>query len=1514
MNTFQRLLLATVFALGATLPSAWTQAQTQDYQAPAGAPFFLLTDTSYSSTEEAKVRLEMAGRDLGVLGETDGVDVALYRVAQPLPFLRAQKNLHRIELAAAMRPEGMANTLEFLWDSAWKKARKMWREVFASGLRKTVVEQAPQVKTSDTFLSPPPYLNAPAYTAPPGSSVAARFRYPLQFAKPAAPPKELKLLGSSSEFVAQNPGNVYIPLGKLAPGLYVVEAAVGKHRAVTLLFVSDTVAVSKTSAQQMLVWVAQRKDGQAAPKAQVVWSDLNGVLANGQTDAHGVAVFKHSAPQTSYAFGQDAAGGVFVSENFYYDSEIYNNKLYATTDRPLYRPGDEVNLKLYGREFTGARASKPMAASKVGITVLDAQGFPMFQEELDYLPERGAASTFKLPDTASAGGYEIRMRRGDDEYSAAFRVAYYVKPHFEILVEPAKATFKTGEIISGRVRLAYPDGKPVAKAVLDFSARAQVLTMVEGDLAYGGAFPLQLDKNQELITDSKGYASFNLPAAKEPSRLILSVLASDGAAQRVRSTKELLIERSASAYTLKPDRQFAAANESVGWRLAPADAAGVAQPPVKWVAMHQESQTKTDGAIAPGATSMSLQLVRPGSYTVQLRDAQDQLVGAAPFWVSGGELKPPTGSIEIVLDKARYKSGDVAKALITFPEPVTDALLTLERDSVEAYGRLQDGNRLATLRRLNDRQWEASVKVDAQFAPNMGFSVAYVYGGSFGFQNAGIAVEQPSVQISLKTDKASYQPGDTVTVDVQTTSDGKPVASHLTLGAVDEMVYVLQPEIAPSIQEFFYHARRNNVRTHSSLAFISYDEAGIPNTSLPRGRSTQERGVKLLERPRRDDKDTAYWAPSVLTDASGRARVSFKVPDALTRWRITARAFGLGAADGLVGEKRTYFLSDKPFYGKWTSPHWLREGDRPTASLAIFNQSGAASELQLALSGPAGFKPQTAKLSAAAGANFVSFPIEALASTGALKLTISQNGKTVDELETKLEVQARQWPNQREQFVSLPSGQTQLKIALPADATGLQAQPIGEGQSLWQPVADALLDYPYGCVEQTASRLIPLTLALNAMPAAQSKSSPLRAHLYAARLRLASMAGPNAVFGWWGNGTDSNALLSSYAYYADYLATQTLGMSLPRTHWERLIEIYAKNHANEPLAHRALSLWMMKEMGLPVATFASGLVDALQKQAALASTAAQAGSSWVLGDSGSQTAVALALAAQVAKSESLPWPTALDAPLLQARQALGQSPQLFAQALLLTTGVNNLAALQDTLRKLSEAEPTFDRAMGLVWLAKATQLTGGAAPEAKLAEPWRAFTTATGSAAWRWGAAGAVPAITLAEPAARTLTFALRYTTSAREAAALPATVARRLYRLERDGKTFSKKAVSPGDELSTTALYLDELEVASTRPLRWAIAELALPPGAFVEESTWGIDLGSADKAAPMARSVAQASRLGYTVAIDNLSGTKTVQHLLRFGQRGKFNLPGARVWRMYQPEGKAYEAGPASQVWNVQ
>ena len=137
--------------------------------------------------------------------------------------------------------------------------------------------------------------------------------------------------------------------------------------------------------------------------------------------------------------------------------------------------------------------------------------------------------------------------------------------------------------------------------------------------------------------------------------------------------------------------------------------------------------------------------------------------------------------------------------------------------------------------------------------------------------------------------------------------------------------------------------------------------------------------------------------------------------------------------------------------------------------------------------------------------------------------------------------------------------------------------------------------YPYGGVEQTASRLLPLSIAYPTLASNPRIRDRLRLIMQNSRLRLVQMAGPSASFTWWGMDGEPDAFLTAYAYYADWHASKALDLSLPPEHWQRVLEVYAKQAKNTPLLQRALILSFAKQMQLPVNTLLSGLIDDLAK-------------------------------------------------------------------------------------------------------------------------------------------------------------------------------------------------------------------------------------------------------------------------------------------------------------------------------
>lgn len=1511
-----------------------------------GQPFFLLTDSSFGSGQVAQVRLEAPGESRDMLSGYGGADIVVYKVPHPLAFLKTQKNLHRIDIRPNYRGEGLSNALTYLWSRWVMDARRAWERVFSYETRSQVTRARPEFKMPADGYPQPRYEQTSRFAPLPGYPIVARFRYPIWDAKTIKPPKGVKLEGSTS-FIGPQDGKVMIPVGRLPPGLYLVEAIIGDHSAHTLLFVSNTVAVVKSASNSLLAWTARRDSGKPVADAEIDWTDGMGVLRSGKTGADGALELTHIAPQRSYVLGRDPEGGVFISENFYYDSEIYNTKIYAVTDRPLYRPGDTVHVKFIGRTFQSATQSTPAAPATLKLDVLDPNGSTIASQAVDFTSASGADTRFTLPSRATGGGYTLRFDYLGDTYGAAFRVARYVKPHFDVNLMMDKPDYATGQALTGRISLRYPDGKPVRNGKVSITLRAQKVTMVGGELQYAGLFPIKLDQ-QELRTDDQGNVALDLPAAKEPSRYALTVFAQDGASYRVRVTREILIARGATSYRLAADKSFSAPDEEVPFTLTAningRNASG--NPPATWEWIRLESQTKSSGtvpAVRNGKTAFDVKFSESGSYMLSVRDKAGNLLAATSHWVSGAGLKALPGSVEIEFDKPRYRVGDTAQALITFPYPVDDALLTLERDKVEARALLSSGADWLTLQRIAPTQWKARIKVQEQFAPNMTFSVLYVHDGIYAFQNAGIVVEKPTIALTVKSDKPVYAPGDMVTLDLNDTFKDKPLPAHLTVSVVDEMVYLLQPEIAPNLPEFFYHVRRNNVRTTASLSFVSYDLATSALRGAPGGPQRgqyNERGVKVLERPRRDDIDTAAWQPDLLTDANGHAVMKFRMPDALTRWRITVRAV---SADGEVGQRTAYIRSDKALYLKWSGPTDFRSGDRPAVDLIAFNQGSTDVQARWTAKGAGLDLDQAVTLKP--GANYLRLP-QATLQAGAVDTALSVGGRQVDRLQTPIRLEPTGWPQDHQLQVPLAAASDVLSFPQ-ADAYGVHLRFVASDASQFARVADDLIAYPYGCTEQTSSRLIPLALAhdtlLRTDPAASRSKvvQSIETRLRDQRQRLALLAGFNGTFGWWGDGgAKGDAFLTAYAYYADKLAADSLGVTLPASNWQRALDIYRDASADDPLLQRVLTLWLLQQMGLPVATPLTGVAEQLARAGQPAVKAGDAahvpadnvasnGDSLIFSapDSALGRDAAIVLAAWTARSTSAVLPAGFNELAARAGAGLAASKLPLAQSLLLMVGSPAASGLDagDILARSGAAQATIDRSLTLLWLRAAMKPQTAAQSPVPTSSggTWAMALSPTGAADWRWQGKTLPQAVDVGNPQPG-ITAWVSYRSAAPSASELPVRIERALFRLdpiapkadqdkEATRGTFAAHLVAPGEALDSNALYVDQVTLTpqDRTALHYGLLEVPLPPGGSVEATSWGVGIAGlpgSDKPDPQPFERAATYEMGdlsYHQPVPLLAKPMVLRQLVRFSLPGTFRLPPARYFRMYQPQDQAYEGG---------
>jgi uncharacterized protein YfaS (alpha-2-macroglobulin family) len=399
--------------------------------------------------------------------------------------------------------------------------------------------------------------------------------------------------------------------------------------------------------------------------------------------------------------------------------------------------------------------------------------------------------------------------------------------------------------------------------------------------------------------------------------------------------------------------------------------------------------------------------------------------------------------------------------------------------------------------------------------------------------------------------------------------------------------------------------------------------------------------------------------------------------------------------------------------------------------------------------------------------------------------------------------------------------------------------------------------------------------------------------------------------------------MTAYAYYADWHAARVLGVTLPPEHWTRLLEVYRVRGGGEPLLHRTLAVWFMSEIGLPTKTLVDGLQDDAIGGDEPAARWRRPATSPLLADPTSSLArdIAVVLVAEMASRHGQTLRPAVATRLDVARAALVASGLPVARALLLLG--DRAAAVRDAeaiLERVRHEMPTFDRALTLVWVQKALGARPAASPAGlTLGRDWTLTTSWMGDRVWRFTGRGRPEALELAAAPATAVVAIVRYESAEPEQHQLPVTIERRLYRLAPDGKLGEMAATPVDDARGLNARDLDIEEVTLTpQPgtrVRFAALEVPLPPGADVERTTWGMKVRFGETApVPVERARHEPGDLRYVVPVGMLDAPLTVRHLVRFSQRGRFVLPPARLFRMYEPEEKAFEGeGKTARVVDV-
>ena len=149
---------------------------------------------------------------------------------------------------------------------------------------------------------------------------------------------------------------------------------------------------------------------------------------------------------------------------------VYNEvKVFAITDRPVYRPGSPVRFKFWAAR---ARYDQPgqseFAGRSFAVEIKNPKRDKVFAKEFTADSFGGFDGSFELPSDAMLGLYSVSTPNEGKGGFHAFLVEEYKKPEFEVTVDAPTRPVMLGEKVTATIRAKHYFGGAVAQAKVKY--------------------------------------------------------------------------------------------------------------------------------------------------------------------------------------------------------------------------------------------------------------------------------------------------------------------------------------------------------------------------------------------------------------------------------------------------------------------------------------------------------------------------------------------------------------------------------------------------------------------------------------------------------------------------------------------------------------------------------------------------------------------------------------------------------------------------------------------------------------------------------------------------------------------------------------------------------------------------------------------------------------------------------------------------------------------------------------
>jgi uncharacterized protein YfaS (alpha-2-macroglobulin family) len=1116
----------------------------------AAVSFNLSTNRTFAPTEKPTIHLYAQN--------VDQLEFRIYKVHDPAKFLGGLRDLHSFDNGANFLGKERIDERTWLekfhdWKHhLWFLVRRFFRGQFTAENRDRLRLHQSNLARRSRIVGVAEFAQIPLLN---DHQLVARWRQEL-------PPT---YISDSQE----------LPIDPLPSGLYLVEATDGHFKAYTLLMVSRMAMVTRTAGGTVLAYCVDRVSGAGIAGVTVTAGFADKQQGNGATDSDGLAPLKLTVPNPvpdSFWVVATSGDDVAVVTPGAYALNGWQGSAWASyiyTDRPVYRPGHTVHWKAILR----AKVENHLALPKPGnihVTISDQDDHALLEKDMPLSAAGNVYGDFTLPATATLGYYSIRLRSGPasddssaDAGAASFRVEDYRKPEYQVRVLPAKARLLQGESTPVTIDSRYFFGEPVANAAVKYRVYHSPHywwdedTGGDGeegvgadagdnsDLGYDAAQESEqtgkLDANGKLTIQVPTQYNANARPAMDQDYTVEAAV-TDAANREITGRGRFLATRGSFRIHVEPVSYAIRAGESAVLNVTAVDydnhpvQTKVHLQMVRHKYVNGKTQTIREAATdvttdAQGKAQGSVLAGQAGSSEVEATATtpeQRTVFDSSYLWVMGVNEEGWGGesrSVQIIADKKTYTPGDTAHLSILSNVDNFHPLVTATGNTVEFQKVMFSPGKSLT--------FDLPITSNAQ--PNLEVTAVFIRDNQLYQANLSVKVPpvQQQLQIDITPDKQVFQPQQTAGYDVFARDyQGKPVIADFSFGVVDEAIYSLYPDSSGDMVKKLYPDRYTYASVDSSLEYYFSGRAGLKSPMLAERQSRYRPQLAQVKpgndvvqpRVRKAFPDTAYWSPSVHTDASGHAHVTLTFPDSLTTWRTTVHAITL---DSKAGSAINRVLVRKNIIVSMGTPRFLRQGDEITIPVIVHNYLDQAKQVQLSLDikglDPISGAPQTVTVpSKGEGAALWHMKASRIGTADLLAKALTNEES--DALELTFPVEPIGVPRTLNQSGAIAdNGQASAAINFPANTDPaahtlhLEVAPSIAG-SLFSALS-YLTSYPYGCTEQTMSSFLPNLVVADTLKklnlAGVMAPADLEAKINAGLDRLNDLKHDDGGWGWW---------------------------------------------------------------------------------------------------------------------------------------------------------------------------------------------------------------------------------------------------------------------------------------------------------------------------------------------------------------------------------------------------------------